>query len=146
MASSHLQCQTPRELPERTLPRPGLHFPPTPCPCLCRLELSLPGAAALGPALLPLSAPRAHPMGCVLSSAPHTPPGSRALPRSISACAGSQEKLTQVLTRLSVPSPKQRSKFPAPTAQPAHQEWKTSELRILPLKANAASVSFRRTL
>ena len=57
------------------------------CQGLWCLELSLPGALSLSPYLLPVSAHRAHPTHCVLSSALKTPRGSRTLPRGISVLA-----------------------------------------------------------
>ena len=89
-----------REVPELLLPRCfQQQLPLTLCPRLCCLELSQPGAASLSPRLLPVSAHSPHPTRCVLSLALQTPPGSRALPRGISVCAGAQERLRQVLTR-----------------------------------------------
>ena len=63
-----------------------------PCQGLWCLELSLPGALSLSPYLLPVSAHRAHPTHCVLSSALKTPPGSRTLPRGISVLASQVRK------------------------------------------------------
>ena len=83
-----------RELCESPLPQSFWEQLPLPaCPCLCCLELSLPGALSLSPGLLPLSAHRPHPTRSVLSSALQTPPGSRTLPRDISVCAEATEQL-----------------------------------------------------